>query len=130
MGYNKITENDLVGKGVVGQQDTPALSALEMQNKVEEIVRDVVIPAYNRLVDNVVKDFDNRYTKDEVEDAIARTITEVGAGDMAKSVYDKDETGVVDDAEKLGGKLPEFYASKTEVEQAQTTANNAMPKTI
>ena len=51
MEYKKITENDLVGKGVVGQPDTPALSALEMQNKVEEVVRDVVIPHFNSLVE-------------------------------------------------------------------------------
>lgn len=128
MSYKKITAEDIAGKGVVGQADTPLLSALEMQNKVEEIVRDVVIPAYNSLIDSIVIDFGNTYSKDEVEDAIARTITEIGAGDMAKSIYDKDGTGVVDDAEMLGGKPPEHYASKEEAQNAQTTAENAMPK--
>lgn len=33
-----------------------------------------------------------------------------GSGDMQKSVYDVDGSGVVDNAERLGGKLPEEYA--------------------
>lgn len=33
-------------------------------------------------------------------------------GDMLKSVYDKDSNGIVDDSEKLGGQLPEYYAVK------------------
>jgi hypothetical protein len=31
-------------------------------------------------------------------------------GDMTKAVYDTNEDGVVDNAEKLGGQLPEYYA--------------------
>ena len=49
----KITDADLTGKGVVGQPDVPGLSALEMQNKVEEIPRSVIIPAYNAMVDDL-----------------------------------------------------------------------------
>lgn len=33
-----------------------------------------------------------------------------GTGDMQKGVYDVDGSGIVDDAERLGGKLPEEYA--------------------
>lgn len=61
---------------------------------------------------------------------------------MLKSVYDTDGDGVVDDAEKLNGQPASYYATKTEVQTAQTTAdtaveaaataqttaNNAMPK--
>lgn len=36
-----------------------------------------------------------------------------GSGDMEKSVYDVDENGIVDDSERLGGKLPEEYAAAT-----------------
>ena len=47
MKLRKITEADLQGVGVIGMEDTPNLSALEMQKKVEEVVREVVIPAIN-----------------------------------------------------------------------------------
>lgn len=33
-----------------------------------------------------------------------------GAGDMLKATYDKDGNGIVDDAEKLGGKSPDAFA--------------------
>lgn len=51
MELNKITENDLEGKGVIGQPDVPGLSAEEMQAKVEEIVRSVAIVKINEIID-------------------------------------------------------------------------------
>lgn len=50
MPVSEITASDLNGKGVVGQPDTPGLSALDMQNKVEEIPRAVIIPRLNILI--------------------------------------------------------------------------------
>jgi hypothetical protein len=47
---------------------------------------------------------------DEKIKAINTSMEDLGAGDMLKSVYDTDGSGVVDDAEKLGGELPEVYA--------------------
>lgn len=43
----KITETDLNGRGVLGQPDAPGLTAGEMQRKVEEIAREVIIPIFN-----------------------------------------------------------------------------------
>ena len=37
-------------------------------------------------------------------------------GDMKKSVYDADGDGIVDDAEKLGGQLPSYYAKATDLQ--------------
>lgn len=54
MELKKITDADLSGKGVVGLPDEPQLSTLAMQNKLEEIVRDVVIPAVNQHAGCVV----------------------------------------------------------------------------
>lgn len=51
MALSKIMEADLLGKGVFGQADVPGLGASEMQQKVEEIVRSVVIPKFNANVD-------------------------------------------------------------------------------
>lgn len=53
---------------------------------------------------------------------------ESGTEIMLKSVYDTDGSGIVDDSEKLGGQLPEYYATAEAVAAAQNTADNAMPK--
>lgn len=69
-------------------------------------------------------------TKIPTSGAIVNYVTELGAGDMQKAVYDKDNTGIVDDAEKLGGVAPEEYLQKSSLpdtavtfEDAETRAN-------
>lgn len=37
-------------------------------------------------------------------------------GDMTKAVYDTNGDGIVDDAEKLGGQLPSYYAKATDLQ--------------
>ena len=49
----KITEADLEGKGVIGLPDTPGLSTADMQEKFEETARAVLVPAFNRLVEEL-----------------------------------------------------------------------------
>ena len=53
MAFNKITDADLVGKGVIGLPDTPNLSTTEMQNKFEETSRNVVIPKINEVIEGL-----------------------------------------------------------------------------
>ncbi len=101
MSYKKITESDLLNKGVVGLPDTPELSAFEMQRKFEEVAREVIIPAFNQLVEALIVDLGEIYTKDEVQKAIRDKVTSIGAGDMAMYVYDTDGDGIVDRAKKL-----------------------------
>lgn len=67
MALKKITETDLAGKGVCGQADVPGLSAAEMQAKVEEIVRDVVIPAMNSNSEEIESEY---ATKEELGDVV------------------------------------------------------------
>lgn len=38
-----------------------------------------------------------------------------GAGDMVRATYDVNENGIVDDAERLGGQLPAYYAKASDV---------------
>lgn len=46
-----------------------------------------------------------------------------GTGDMLRADYDKNDSGVVDDAERLGGQLPGYYAPASTVStQAQIIA--------
>lgn len=47
----KITAEELVGKGVIGMDDSPKLTAEEMQKKFEETAREVIVPKFNRLIE-------------------------------------------------------------------------------
>lgn len=38
-----------------------------------------------------------------------------GTGDMVRATYDADDDGIVDDAERLGGQLPDYYAKAADV---------------
>jgi hypothetical protein len=49
----KILDSDLVDKGVIGLPDIPGLSVEEMQRKFEETAREVIIPKFNALVDEL-----------------------------------------------------------------------------
>jgi len=55
----------------------------------------------------------------ELRDAYNSIIKE--NGDMTMEVYDVDENGIVDDAERLGGELPEHYATSEGVAAIQDT---------
>lgn len=48
-------------------------------------------------------------------DSINTNMEDLGAGDMLKSVYDTDGDGIVDNAEKLGGQLPSYYAKASAI---------------
>ena len=47
-----------------------------------------------------------------------------GSGDMIKAVYDSNNSGIVDDSEKLGGKTPEQYASADHVHSEYADAEH------
>ena len=49
----KIKPEELVGVGVIGLPDTPRLPTEEMQRKFEETAREVIIPKFNALVDEL-----------------------------------------------------------------------------
>lgn len=49
MAFERITDADLQGKGVIGQPVNPGLSATDMQKSVEQIPREVIVPAFNEL---------------------------------------------------------------------------------
>lgn len=65
---------------------------------------------------NGISSIDKTVTADDTKiptsGAIVNYAIELGAGDMQKAVYDKNNTGIVDNAEKLGGVAPEEYLQK------------------
>lgn len=53
MAFKKITDSDLKGKGNIGRPDTPGVSTAEMQRILDELPREVIIPALNAIVDEL-----------------------------------------------------------------------------
>lgn len=140
MNNTKITQADLAGKGVVGMPDVPGLPVQDMQHKLDELALDVLAPKHNALIDvlagpggagaigsgsrtvadhitaqsnphDVTAAQVGAYTKEETDVQINDRIVDIGSADMARAVYDTDGNGVVDDAQRLGGQLPAFYAA-------------------
>lgn len=97
MALSIITENDLAGKGVLGQPDVPGLSARDMQYAVEQITREVVIPKFN----------ENAVTQDAVNEQIlpknnTREFTPTGDYAPATKKY-------VDDAQWQSGSVSSVF---------------------
>ena len=90
----KITETDLAGKGNLGRPDIPGVSTAEMQRILDELSREVIVPAFNELSGQVETAVNDRYTKEEADRKLNEKAFEVGAGDMTKSVYDPGNNGV------------------------------------
>ena len=91
------------------------------ENKVTlDSLTSSVIEEYNRIVTLLkgISSISNQVSDDEntvpTGRAIVDYVTELGGGDMLKSVYDANGNGVVDDSEKLGGKLPTYYQPSTD----------------
>lgn len=66
---NKITEQDLANRGVKGLPDVPGLTTEEMQRKLEEIAREILIPKVNELVEglnNANSNLDYRDITDQI----------------------------------------------------------------
>lgn len=53
MSFNRIMPADLEGKGNLGKPDTPGVSTTEMQRILDEIPREVIVPAVNKLADQL-----------------------------------------------------------------------------
>ena len=47
---DKITDQMLANRGVKGLPDTPGLTTTEMQTKLEEIARDILVPKVNEII--------------------------------------------------------------------------------
>lgn len=55
MAFKRIEDSDLKGKGNVGRPDTPGVDTAEMQRILDEIPREIIVPAFNALVDALNK---------------------------------------------------------------------------
>jgi hypothetical protein len=67
-------------------------------------------------------------TTNAAADGTEWTTISTGSGDMLKSVYDTDDSGIVDDAEMLGTQPPSYYAVASDL--TAHTGNTANPHTV
>ena len=65
MAFEKISDTDLVNKGVTGLPDVPGLSTSEMQAKFDELSKEVVIPKINDIIDGLNGDEVSKSSKVE-----------------------------------------------------------------
>ena len=87
MKVRKITEEDLRGKGVLGQPDTPGLSADKMQEAVEEIAREVIIPALNENADILEEFAENTEGVAEIRENRVNIANEDGGFSAGKGAW-------------------------------------------
>ncbi len=84
-----ILPEDYAGNDVLSSPDELNGSPAENKAIFDRLVKNVVVPKHNLLAEKQA----DTYTKAEVNSAIQTQLTAIGAGDMAKNIYDK--TGTV-----------------------------------
>lgn len=104
MALEPISNLDTNGKWIEGLPDTPQLDTLEMQRCFDAVSRDAIIPKFNSLVKNLSNnsgaeeigarapiDFSGTNIQailNEIPGYIDQRIVQIGAGDMAQTIYD------------------------------------------
>lgn len=122
---NKITVADLTGKGVTGMADTPNLTTAQMQQKLDEIAKEVIPPKFNALCDDLdATDFASIITSKSTDkmlfqrlneyDQIEYSVDNVNWYLIASGKEVLDPTLEADNAKKLGGQLPAYYQKTTD----------------
>lgn len=122
---NKITSADLTGKGVTGMADTPNLTTAQMQQKLDEIAKEVIPPKFNALCDDLdATDFSSIITSKSTDkmlfqrlneyDQIEYSVDNVNWYLIASGKEVLDPTLEADNAKKLGGQLPAYYQKTTD----------------
>jgi hypothetical protein len=125
---NKITVADLTGKGVTGMADTPNLTTAQMQQKLDEIAKEVIPPKFNALCDDLdATDFASIITSKSTDkmlfqrlneyDQIEYSVDNVNWYLIASGKEVLDPTLEADNAKnayKLGGQFPAYYQKTTD----------------
>lgn len=122
---NKITVADLTGKGVTGMADTPNLTTAQMQQKLDEIAKEVIPPKFNALCDDLdATDFASIITSKSTDkmlfqrlneyDQIEYSVDNVNWFLVASGKEVLDPTLEADNSKKLGGQLPAYYQKTTD----------------
>jgi hypothetical protein len=82
---------------------TETTNILPEQRVSEDILRKSAFENLD-VLSQFEEEYDNLYYKDQI-------VGDSNSGDMNSQVYDENGNGVVDNSEKLGGQLPDYYAN-------------------
>lgn len=125
----KITPEELVGKGVVGMDDAPELSTLEMQERLDQLSLEVIIPHINGMADEIdaaVDGVDFKITNEKARAMAAEgELSLAVATKMTTATYDSDADGIVDNSEALNGHSADYFATAQGLSNEVTRAQNA-----
>lgn len=98
--------------------------ATELKGELDDILAGTDLGQVTTDIIDLKKDqhnHTNKYVLDDLSDSDGQLKykgSDVGVGDMEKTIYDTNNSGKVDiseDAEKLGGQLPNYYAKVTDI---------------
>ena len=122
---NKITAADLTGKGVTGMADTPNLSTAQMQQKLDEIAKEVIPPKFNSLCDALdllglsslltsASTSKMLYLRLNEYDQLEYSVNNVDYSLVASGKEILDPSIEAGNSKKLGGQLPAYYQKTTD----------------
>ena len=121
MNFDNIKPEDLVGKGVVGLPDTPGLNTQQMQEKFDELVRSVMVPKFNALIEELKKISSIESVSQTVEDSE----TSIPTGKAVKASID----AIDQKATTLFGRTDELFEETNTLSQQTSellTKTNAL----
>ena len=130
--YNNLMKAELAKK--VNTEAGKGLSTNDYTTTEKEKLAGIEAGANNTTVEDVLTSTSSvnalsaaqgKVLDGKIQDLI-ESISELGGGDMMKAVYDTDDDGVVDDAAKLGGQAPSYYAAKTDLPTVTNDLTDAL----
>ena len=108
-----------------GTSDNTAISHTHTNKSVLDLITAAVKAGYDHVstvfgrITSVTQSVTDSTQAVPTGHAVVNYVSRMGGGDMQKATYDLNENGKVDvaeDAEKFGGELPAYYATKTELD--------------
>lgn len=129
--YNSIIEQMIAAK--VDKVEGKQLSTNDFTTDEKKKLAGIAANATRVLVENVLTSDSTTNALSAAQgkalkaliDELSDSLSDLGYGDMMKSVYDANDDGIVDNASQLGGQAPAYYAKAdgTNIKTAFTPAS-------
>ena len=136
--YNTIIENMIAAK--VDKVEGKQLSTNDFTTDEKQKLAGIAANATRVLVENVLTSDSTTNALSAAQgkalkaliDELSDSLSDLGYGDMMKSVYDANNDGIVDNASQLGGQTPAYYAKAdgTNIQTAFTPASSRLWKQL